>query len=322
MNWLLVPPAQADPVAHADWIELEAIFSEDGASSHQTLAAQLRISGSTDAPSESEFDPYDSEREQSFVDATGDRSNSIASDAWQEIERRFSHCGDEDGSYPFDVTQASIVLKDDGATSPYVFQVLLSKFGKDAVSGFHPERLFEELSAQAGFHYLGGAANQSEFRLFGSPREDGSTFVSALTRLCSDLGEGNVRQNDPKIRRQKDGKLDVVVWRPFFDRRRSQLIAFGQCATGHKWDEKLRELDPLDFRESWLGSDGFNPWPVRMFFVPHCIPEKEWRTMAIKAGIIFDRCRISELVGSLENALSKKCAEWSAVVIEEFRGKP
>ena len=311
MSVLPVPPAQTDCVDHADWIELEAIFSKDGTSSLQTLASQLRISGTTDALTFDEDDPHD---------AGGEQSYQVAADAWEEIERRYSYCGEDDGAYPFEVTQSSITLKDGWRSSVYVFQSLLSEFGNDAGVKSKPERLFEQISARAAHAYFGGNT-VCRYRCFGSPRQDGSNFVDALSALCSELREGSVRLSDPHIKNQKDGKLDVVVWRPFRDKRRSQLIGFGQFATGKKLDDqKLSELDPLSFRESWMDSDGLYPPPVRMFFAPHCIYQSHWRRTSINAGIVFDRCRISELTHPLESDLAAASKEWSSSVIQKLGG--
>ena len=313
MSVLPVPPAKLDCVAHADWIELEALQSADGVCSLNSFAAQIRISGSAEVLTDPEDDdPHD---------RGGEQSDAVASDAWAEIERRYEYCGKENGAYPFDVSASSIVLQEDGERSVYVFQVLLSKYGHDAVSGMHADRMFEQISGTAAVNYFGGEANSAELRCFGFPREDRTGFPHALQELCKDLNASRVKLDDPRIGQQKDSHLDIVVWRPFLDRRASQLIGFGQCATEKNWNNsKLMELQPRSFTAKWLHED-FYPDPIRMYFLPRCIKNDDWRNAAIDGGVLFDRCRISELIGQPSLELVTQYAAWSSNVLSELRNE-
>jgi hypothetical protein len=308
-----VPAANADRVDLADWIELEALQSAGGASSFVEFARQIHMTGSTDAMDEhlDEPDP---------ADAGGEQSERVALDAWAEIERRSRACGGEGGFYPFRVTANSIVRKEDWEDSPYVFQLLLKQFGHRAgPQGTYPERLFEGLSAVAAKNYLGGDRNHAQFYSFGFPRPDGSGFVTALSDLCRAMNAGRVKLDDPRIKQEKDFHLDVAAWRPFRDSQPSQLVLFGQCGVGEDWDRgKLTELQPLDFRNKWL-VEGLYPEPVRMFFLPRCIEQPDWRRASIDGGIVFDRCRITELVGNEGEDGQTARRDWSVHVIERLR---
>ncbi|NOX57134.1 MAG: hypothetical protein GXP27_22415 [Planctomycetes bacterium] len=308
-----VPAANDDRVELADWIELEAVQSQDGASSFMEFARQIHMTGSTDAMGE---EPNELDR----LDPGGEQSEQVATDAWAEIERRHKACGGDSGFYPFNVTARSIVLRHDWDNSPYIFQLLLKQFGLRAgPEGTFPERLFEHLSALAAKNYLGGEVNQAQSYCFGFPRPDGTNFVDALRRLCEAMNAGRVRLDDPRIKREKDSHLDVVVWRPFADGHSSQLILFGQCGVGRDWSrEKLTELQPRNFRDKWL-VEGFYPEPVRMFFVPRCIEDRDWRTAAIDGGIIFDRCRITALVGNEEDEERDQRRNWTMHVVNRLR---
>jgi len=310
-----VPSVSHDRVELADWIELEAIQSEDGASSFVEFTRQIHMTGSTDAM-DGDMDQPDP------VDVGGEQSEQVALDAWAEIERRQKACGGDDGSYPFDVTAGSIVLKQGWQESPYVFQLLLTQFGlKAGPIGTFPERLFEHLAALAASNYLGGNSNGARFYCFGFPRPDGTGFVTALNALCQQMHVGRVRLDDPKIKLEKDSHLDVVAWRPFRDNQSSQLVLFGQCGVGDNWGrEKLVELQPRNFREKWL-ADGFYPEPVRMFFVPRCVEQRDWRTTSIDGGIIFDRCRITEIVGNPDDEERKARRKWSVHVVRRLRSE-
>ena len=165
-----VPQASADVIDHADWIELEAIRSRDGSSSFEELARYIRMSGTTETLSDDDQeDPHD---------AGGEQSSLIADDAWKEIEDRKNSCGEH---YPFDVTGGSISLEDGWDRSAYIFQLLLSWFGLNAVgNGRHPDRDFEHLSAHAAKAYLGGDANAVEVNKFGFPRVDHTALLLPL----------------------------------------------------------------------------------------------------------------------------------------------
>ena len=306
-----LPSAQADPVEHADWVEVDAIRSRDGSSSYETFASQIHISGTTETMVVDNEDVDD--------DGGGELSQLVADSAWAEIGRRFRACGGDGGSYPFDVTSGGITLKDEWQSSAYIFQLLLTKLGKDAgPPETYGERIFEHLSSHAGRLYFGGPTNSASCFRFGFPRPDRTGFLTALTALCKELRAGSVNREAALINQQQDSHLDVVVWRSFADRRESQLIGFGQCATGMYWQDKLTELQPDNFANEWL-SKRFYPEPVRMFFLPQCIESKRWNHVTLQAGLLFDRCRISNLTGQLVGELSQECEGWSAAAVARLQ---
>ena len=132
------------------------------------------------------------------------------------------------------------------------------------------------------------------------------------------MKSGTVNEAAPGIENEKDSHLDVVAWRPFPDGKSSQLIAFGQCATGKNWKrEKLYEMRPESFREKWM-STGWFPSPVRALFVPHTVTENDWHSVMVDGGLIFDRCRIAGLVTDLPDELRGRCAAWVTDVVGEM----
>lgn len=307
-----LPSASADPVDHADWIELEAIRSLDGSSSFEQLARYIRMSGTTD----SLVDELDREDPH---DAGGAQSDVVAMDAWAEIEGRFQACGGPQGGYPFDLTQGSLTLRNGWKSSPYIFQLLLCAFGLNAgPERSYPDRRFEQLSAAALHKYIGGHGNAAEFYKFGHPREDGTGFRTALTNLCLRMNAGVVNAQASRINNQQDGGLDVVAWIPFRDRRAGQLVAFGQCTTAREWREKLFDTSPRTFRELWM-REGWEPFPVRVFLLPRCIPNDHWREANVKGGIVFDRCRIASLVDQFPRTLLDPCLTWTEHVVQRVR---
>ncbi len=324
MNYRIeLPSARADAVQLADWIELVAIRESDGSSSYEALASAIHTSGTTDVSVAEELDgdEEDADDEGAHIsyddDSGGEYSTAVADRAWVEIERRSIAC--HETSYPFDMTDGSITLREEWESTAYVFQLLLAHFGKSAgPQGTYGERLFEHLSSLAGQAYLGGANNSARHFRFAFPRPDRSGFAKAVKSLCTELCAGIVKEDAALIAAQQDSHLDVVVWRPFVDSQASQLIGFGQCATGGNWEAKLSELQPSNFAEDWL-TEHFHPMPVRMFFVPRCIENDRWRHVSIHAGIVFDRCRIASLVGQLPNEIEAEFKAWSEYVVAQVR---
>ena len=213
-----LPAANSDAIEHADWIELDAIRSQDGSSSYENLVTQIHISGTTDVMWEEDDDFTDGD------DGGGELSSEVADRAWAEIERRQNACGNDSGFYPFEVTEGSVTLRGSWKSYSYVFQLLLWKFGRCAgPDGTFGERIFEHLSSHAGKSYMGGNDNEAEFFRFGFPRPDHTGFATAITNLCGKLNCGSVKKSPQLIGQQQDSHLDVVVWRPFPDRKESQL---------------------------------------------------------------------------------------------------
>lgn len=314
-----LPAASDDAVYLADWLELEAVRSADRTVSYEDLASQIHLSGSTDVM---EPDPEDFEADgNDNDDGGGQYSYEVADKSWSEIENRLIACGGDGGAYPFELTSGALSLCDNGDESAYVFQLLLSCFGhRTGPVGTYGERIFEHLSSAAGLEYLGGEANLARRFRFGFPRPTGTNFSVALNSLCAEMNCGSAKPRTFVTNQQQDSKLDVVVWRAMPDSRRGQIIGFGQCATGKNWDSKLTELQPHSFATEWL-EDRFLPDPYRMFYLPFCIESDRWFHVTANAGIVFDRCRISFLVGELTGDLLTECRDWSAHALNRFRGE-
>lgn len=312
------PAASSSKEEHANWLELRSLLDGDLSSSMQDLIRELRRGGSVPEIEGSKFD-WGSEA-----------SERIAQDAFAELEGRATACGDE--NYPFEVARHSIALKSGFRRSPYIFQLLLSRYGLVKVGTISAEKVFEELSAHAARRYFGPDGVALGFA-FGFPRRyEAKNFVNALNDLCGRLGEGGGAvipetgaaglAKQKRLSEQKDGKLDIVAWRPFPDGRPGKLIGFGQCAAGlTDWETKFTELQPSAFRELWLRS-GLAVGPVRMFFVPRRIEEDRWIEVAVSAGLLFDRCRISHFATDLPETLIAECEEWTAHVLDVYLRGP
>jgi hypothetical protein len=307
MPLLAVPPATADPVKHADWLELQALIAADRNSSVQDLASALRRAGSGE-------ELEDEGRAAETDDRGGETTEPIAEAAFAEIEGRSQGC---DGAYPFSLGENYLELKSRFRNPVYLFLLLLSTFGKDAgPGGLKVAQLFEEVSGVAMTNALGGRENSVETIQFGFPRRIAPAgFKAAVDDLCKRVGEGGGSKHQPTLSDQKDAALDLVTWRAFPDKRRALVMAWGQCATGADWKDKLSELDPRAWSTSWLLESPLVP-PLRTFFVPHRIGDRHWNVVAAKAGVLFDRCRIASMARPLPQELRSKCVEFNEHVLK------
>lgn len=280
------PGADDDRVHHADWLEIKAVTSDDHNSSIEDLIRQLRRTGSGQSQLE---------------DRGSENSQRVAEDAFSEIEDRWKACGGAAGGYPFDVGNGYIQLRARFLDAPYTFLLLLSHIGPNKrAANIHPERLFEDLCAEASARYLGGESLGARSCHFGFPRRVlPKDFPNALSAVCKHLGEGEPNARRPTVNDQKDGKLDIVAWKDFHDRRRGKLIFFGQCAAGRTdWQNKRSELQPRDFMKAWLLEQTLVD-PTKLFFVPWRVEDDHWDLTCVSAGILFERCRIASLLTPL-----------------------
>jgi len=311
-----VPAATDPPEHHADFLELCTLRSRNRCASFQEFLADLRIGNAGEAIADSS--PRDAEEEESDEEA-----EAVAQSAFDELDERQRNFGANAASYPFDISGNTLKLKQNGQESLYTFLALLSWYGKDAgPADTDGERIFEEVCAKAAEVYLGGMAGRTMSVVFGFPRRVlPKGFAEALDSLCKSLGEGGGhRKGRPKLPDQKDGKLDIVTWIDFHDRRQGKLISFGQCATGDNWKGKISELPPPD---RWCGhwmDDTPTVLPIRSFFVPHRIERNIWSHTCTFGGILYDRCRIASLASGADDELKKQWIAWSAHVLDQIRG--
>lgn len=312
---LPVPPASAEPTAHADWLELRALAGDDRNSSIQDLVHAIRRSGTTDMLR----DDLDEDAEGGYSSDVGmEESQRVAEAAFAEIEDRLNACG-SDGGYPFKVAKNYLELKPGAESAPYVFLLLLTQYGHQAgPAGLGGDRLFEDLCTAAAKDHFDGRRGGGDAVAFGFPRRVlPASFGAAIDKLCSTLGEGGCHRDSPKSKNQKDARLDVVAWRNFADRRPGKVVGFGQCATGHTaWREKATHLNPNAFCNKWLRDMPLVD-PVRMFFVPWRVHLPDWSHLCYDGGLVFDRCRIVQHSATLDHGLEKNCKRWGTKVVKE-----
>jgi hypothetical protein len=294
-----LPTVADSPEAHADWVEFMSLVSSDRYIAWADHQRDLRISGLEESD-----------------DALLEDLEPIIDTIIAEVSERREACGDRDESYPFEVTELGLRCLPEAITSVYAFQLLLSLFGRSAgPTGSYGDRIFEDLSAAALLSYLGTAQEGLEVRVFGFPRRIGASgFREAVDELCRALGEGVQCKNAPEVDDQKDAHLDLVAWRKFPGSSPGHMIAFGQCATGVHWFQKIHELSPEKWCRLWLQEPPLVS-PVTTFFLPRRAERHEWRRASVYGGIVFDRCRISWLLPEIPESLANEILPWTQHVL-------
>jgi hypothetical protein len=268
---LALPDSPTDPVKLADWLELWALKSPEGNSSRGDLERALRPAALADLPTD---------------DAIEKKTVSVLA----ELRDREKAAG---MGYPFEIRGELLSTKPNWEEYPsYVFCLCLSYFGCKEKKGSKsfPRRWFEHLSRDALQQYIGGRAVR-----FGSPRvkkELPQRFNDAVIYICKTIKEGGDFQAGGLPNRQDDA-VDIIAWKQFPDELPGKLILFGNCATERDWEgSKRTELQPEAFCQDWMTHPP-RCKIIKTLFIPHRIDRDRLLPNLGRAGIIFDRCRIS-----------------------------
>ena len=236
--------------------------------------------------------------------------------AFLEIERREDACG---GGYPFSLNQYGDSLQNLQGTNTaghlfYKYLLLATRLNMGSGprndrmhAGLDATSLLEELSAEVCKEYFG---QQAESMVFGMTA-GAAAFPNRVDELCSKIGEGDGFMNRTNSQvSAKDGKLDVVVWKPFSDRLAGKLIGFGQCKTGINYKDALTQLLPDSFCRKWMRSSPAMS-PIRMYFLAEALPRNSWYNFASDAGLLFDRGRMVDFTNHVSQQLSKNVGDWT-----------
>lgn len=250
--------------------------------------------------------------------------------AFSELANRAIHCGSE-RQYPFDLLNEGALLQlrapsstDSNSARLYFYLLLATRMNMKSDRNHGGEDatiLFEHLCREVAVRFWGGPSDAVRGIVFGTGRiaenlEDDAdldcgAFQTEVNRLCRELGEGDGFASRGRSRvTARDGKLDIVVWKRFADRRIGQLIGFGQCKTGTHWEGDLLKLRPEGFCDKWMRS---NPavLPVRLYFVADRVLDR-WYERCKDGGILFDRCRIMEYADTLPDDVTQRLRTWVA----------
>jgi hypothetical protein len=225
----------------ADWLELRAILSQHGAG-EADIASIWRFN--SEERRDRDADEAGIVVEAEIVD---DELDFLLARVSEEVHFRSQSL---DIDYPFTVQIGTLhlTLKPCNQRIPshwaYLFLLLVSGERDKALptsdslsSLVRAARTLFHACASIG---VAGLIRNANAVWFGSPRPDGSGFLSALQKLCERLGHGKAKTEVPPglpPQPQDDG-IDIVGWRSFGDKRGGNLIILCQAATGAKWDDK------------------------------------------------------------------------------------
>jgi len=273
----------------ADWVELELSLGE-------VFFSRSRVSSIV-------RDSSGTEPGEAFI-----------SDVWRHLYARHQMYALE-----FFQIEDDLVVRNDSVSNArleYEICLFFSLYGASIQSGSKP-KLFERMTAEAIAQHIGGP-----FFVFGWPvLEDIETAIAARVRQVAELLRE--RFAEAPADRYKDRGVDIICWKPFaepdFDRRRSgQLVVLSQCAAGHDWRKKTREL-PM---KSWTQYIHWANDPVPAFAVPCVILDDMWHDINREVdGFVFDRIRLVNHLSSgvQQPGLREDLEEWRSEQAEEHR---
>ncbi len=236
-----------------------------------------------------------------------------------ELDRRMKACG---SGYPFTLAHSGSTLRhENGCTNPrstiYRYLLLATRLNMKSArvhKRIDGTKLLEDLSAVVIKNYLG---SRSRSLVFGTAVSGG--FAKKISGLCQELREGGQFKNpDIDDVDENDGGIDTVGWVPFSDRKRGQLIVFGQCKTGTNWRDETVKLRPDDFVRLWM-SDPPLLTPIRAFFIAESAEQGHWVKHATKAGLLFDRCRLVDFSETVPKDLIEKIETWTCAALDSVK---
>ena len=244
--------------------------------------------------------------------------------AFQEIERRIEACS---GGYPFSLDDKGNALHaidntDDNKYIVYKYLLLATRLNMGTSKGNHRlqaridgTQLFERLSAEICREYFG---DHAESMVFGTAAGK-ANFPGKVKELCDRIKEGDGYASRSANRRNlKDGKLDVVVWKPFSDGLLGKFIAFGQCKTGTTYKNTLTQLKPDSFCKKYMQSP-LALSPLRMFFIAEALRHGDWYDAVCDAGLLFDRCRIVDFSKKVSKKVLGETELWTTTAAKKAK---
>ena len=303
-----IPSIKDDISEIADFIEIKCLFSEERIFSIESAKSALSV----------ESDELHFEG----IDDDDDRTYNRLMEVFAELKQRKKDCND---FYPFVINDDLISYNNEcGQQIEEIYKYLLfatranmrddRHFGEGKDSAL----IFEVLSQYICESYFG---NQSISMVFGTASE--MTFKEKIKELIVKLNfKSEVREPVGGNGKRKDGKLDVIVWNPFKDKRDSMLIGMAQCKTGTHWDETLTQLQPSNFFRNYMYYYPIAD-PIRLFFITEAVAiTEQWEERARNAGILFDRQRIMSLLPlNIDEHLLNNIKEWNTLIIQKYNSK-
>lgn len=274
----------------SDFLELSAFFARDSTVRTSDLANAASLGAAED-----------------HVDLQGEMQEGeeeIVCAAVNRIDSRLRALG---VAYPFALDAGGDVLtceleEQSFGQATYVLSLVLSNLQAASPvlkgSGLHPDAT-EVRQLRAHFQYCATAALAAEVHgdawSFGSPRRDGSAFLSKLEQIWRRLGDGLVRAQTGAPRQPKDDQVDVFAARMHPDKLPGFPLAAAQVATGANWREKSLKGHLSAFKGRWFGTQPVTDF-VPYMIVPFATPEDRFLDDVRRMGNVLHRLRVPRRV--------------------------
>ncbi len=211
---------------------------------------------------------------------TGDFDESLIDGAFTELNRRLFLYG---RITPFEIKGNIAIPHFTWRKFPqHTMCVIFSTYG--AANSDGGTKLFERLAESCLNHYLG-----SKSTLFGFPSNLSFTEqVDNFAKLCFEK-----REDDPAPF-DKDRGLDIIAWKSFDDRRKSQFYYLVQCAAGGWW----RDKKPIPIN-SWRRYIAWNnDTTIPIMAITQIVEAEKWQNAIDDYGVIVDRARFYRTITS------------------------
>ncbi len=220
-----------------------------------------------------------------------DKASELLADAWNEVQRRKKALGN---SYPIVCSATRVARAMKWREAPaYAFCLLLSYserypewrkgFGNDFTE---QGLLFEEITALALQNEMGDWSSHST----GWSRAHAARIKDSVEEVRGLLNEKEGRIDlIPDLSAVKDAGLDLVLWRPFPDRRIGCPVYLVQCASGANWEGKRTEPNI----NLWRTMIEFAALPKKALAIPYAISDEDyWISCRRMDGMLLDRLRL------------------------------
>lgn len=173
------------------------------------------------------------------------------------------------------------------------------------------DALFDQLVLDALKLYIGHGGRGIRFGAPASSQRP-RNFQSAIAWLAREmnltLGAGRAR------RVGGDGGLDVIVWRPFLDKRSGYLVIMSQCTVQREWFDKAKDLTD----DVWRGWIDLGKGPHLALSIPFVISAafEKWDMLRRTVHTVLDRLRLCELLARTTVTENVKISKWTAAEIK------
>ena len=258
---LAMLPLDCDVQEICDWFELYTLSSEFHSASFSELSRM--------------WDKRRNSEDLDFQASAGSEEDEFLESIYQTVRERLDYLGD---CYPFSISDndEELIFNKDGLNEGsiiYIFCLFISNTNNAAVfdddSFFNINHEIRNNLFPACATWAAAGEVEGHSYAFGSPRHDGSSFLSKLKVIYGHFADGRV-MNEPLPGvsvSPKDEQIDIIAWKPRRDRAAGTYYLLGQVATGNDWKTKSVVGAIRSFHENWLSPIPASI-PIPAMFIP------------------------------------------------------